>query len=92
MKATQEEVNKILLSAYGNGVNFIDTGRSYKASENKIGNALSEYGLRKHFFLATKSLSRRQKELTDDINESLMSLRTDYIDLYQMHDVRFQDD
>jgi len=65
------------------GVNYIDTARGYTVSEEYLGQALE--GIREHFVLATKSMSRDYAGMAKDIGISLHNLRTDYIDLYQIH-------
>ena len=65
------------------GVNFIDTARGYTVSEEYLGYALE--GVRDKFVLATKSMARTKEAMASDINVSLRNLRTNYIDLYQIH-------
>lgn len=65
------------------GVNYIDTARGYTVSEEYLGYALE--GIREHFILATKSMSRDREGMARDIDISRRNLRTDYIDLYQIH-------
>ena len=65
------------------GVNYIDTARGYTVSESYLGEALE--GIREHFILATKSMARTKEAMEKDIAISLSNLRTDYIDLYQVH-------
>ena len=65
------------------GINFIDTARGYTVSEEYLGYGLE--GIREHFVLATKSMSRDKAGMEKDIDISLKNLRTDYIDLYQIH-------
>ena len=65
------------------GVNYIDTARGYTVSESYLGEALE--GIREHFVLATKSMARTMDAMAKDIDISLANLRTDYIDLYQVH-------
>ena len=65
------------------GVNYIDTARGYTVSEEYLGFALE--GIRDKFILATKSMSRTKEAMARDIDISLKNLRTDYIDLYQIH-------
>ena len=65
------------------GINYIDTARGYSVSEEYLGQALE--GLRDRFVLATKSMSRNKEAMAKDIDISLRNLRTDYIDLYQVH-------
>ena len=65
------------------GVNYIDTARGYTVSEEYLGFALE--GIRQDFVIATKSMSRTKEAMAADIETSLKNLRTDYIDLYQVH-------
>ena len=65
------------------GVNYIDTARGYTVSEAYLGQALE--GIRDKFVLATKSMARDRESMARDIGISLENLRTDYIDLYQIH-------
>lgn len=65
------------------GVNYIDTARGYTVSEEYLGYALE--GIRDKFVLATKSMARTKEAMAADIEKSLQNLRTDYIDLYQVH-------
>lgn len=65
------------------GVNYIDTARGYTVSESYLGEALE--GIRDKFILATKSMARNADAMAADIGISLNNLRTDYIDLYQIH-------
>ena len=67
------------------GVNFIDTARAYTVSEEYLGYALE--GIREDFVVATKSVSRTKDAMAADIETSLKNLRTDYIDLYQIHNI-----
>ncbi len=65
------------------GVNFLDTARGYTVSEEYLGYALE--GIREDFVLATKSMARTKEAMAADIDISLKNLRTDHIDLYQVH-------
>ena len=65
------------------GVNYIDTARGYTVSEEYLGYALE--GIRDKFVLATKSMVRTKDAMAADIEKSLGNLRTDHIDLYQVH-------
>ena len=65
------------------GVNYIDTARGYTVSEEYLGYALE--GIRDKFVIATKSMARTKEAMAKDIDISLANLRTDYIDLYQIH-------
>ena len=74
---------KLMLAMKDAGINYIDTARGYTVSESYIGQALE--GIREHFILATKSMARDKAGMEKDIAISLQNLRTDYIDLYQVH-------
>jgi len=65
------------------GVNYIDTARGYTVSEEYLGFALEV--IREHFVLATKSMARTKEAMEKDVDTSLEKLRTNYIDLYQIH-------
>ena len=65
------------------GINYIDTARGYTVSEEYLGEALE--GIREHFIIATKSMARTKDAMAADIDISLKNLRTDYIDVYQVH-------
>ena len=71
------------------GINFIDTARGYTVSEEYLGAALK--GRRDKFILATKSMSRSREAMAKDIDISLGNLQTDYIDLYQIHNLPLKD-
>ena len=65
------------------GMNYIDTARGYTVSESYLGEALE--GVRDKFVLATKSMAVTKEAMAADIETSLHNFRTDYIDLYQVH-------
>ena len=65
------------------GMNFIDSARGYTVSEAFLGEALEGY--RDKFILATKSMAVTKEAMASDIETSLKNFRTDYIDLYQIH-------
>lgn len=88
-RITQEETNKVIDELVNNKINFIDTARAYTISEEYIGNAIE--GRREKFFIATKSMSRDYKSMKEDIEISLKNLKTDYIDLYQLHNVKLEE-
>lgn len=85
-RITQEETNKVINELIDKNVNFIDTARAYTISEEYIGNAIE--GKREKFFIATKSMARDYESMKQDIEISLKNLKTDYIDLYQIHNLK----
>ena len=78
-----EGTKKLVYQLMEAGVNYIDTARGYTVSEQYLGYALE--GIRDKFVLATKSMSRTREAMAKDIDISLGNLKTDYIDLYQVH-------
>ncbi len=71
------------------GMNYIDTARGYTVSEEYLGAALK--GRRDKFLLATKSMSRDYESMKKDVETSLHNLQTDYIDVYQLHNLPLKD-
>jgi predicted aldo/keto reductase-like oxidoreductase len=77
------EADHLLRKAFDHGINFYDTARGYTDSEEKIGRALS--CVRKEVIIATKSKGRDRKTFMTDLETSLQILKTDYVDLIQLH-------
>ena len=71
------------------GVNYVDSARGYTVSEAFLGEALE--GMRDKFVIATKSMARTKEAMEKDIEISLSNFRTDYIDLYQIHNPSLKD-
>lgn len=82
-KIDEEGTRKLLHEMMEMGVNYIDSARGYTVSEQYIGYGME--GIRDKFVLATKSMSRTKEAMAADIETSLGNFRTDYIDLYQVH-------
>lgn len=78
-----DEARKILRKAYENGINFFDTARGYSDSEEKIAYSLSD--VRQNVIIATKSQAGDRETLFKHLETSLKMLKTDYIDIYQLH-------
>ena len=71
-------------AALDHGITFIDTAEGYRTSESVLGKAL--VGKRAKVFLATKlSGDHSLEHMNEAVENSLRALRTDYIDLYQLH-------
>ena len=88
-KTTKEKTRELINELLCEGINFIDTARAYTVSEEYLGFALS--GVRDNFVIATKSMARTSEGMKNDIEASLKNLRTDYIDLYQVHNPSAKD-
>lgn len=90
-KAEQSTVDALLNAALDAGLNVIDTAAGYPQSEAKIGAAVG--ARRKEFFLFTKCGNPTSNDdqywnagaLTASIDQSLADLRTDHVDLVQLH-------
>ena len=82
-KINAEGTKTVIRQLMDAGVNFIDTARAYTVSEEYLGYALD--GVRDKFVLASKTYSRTKEAAAADIETSLKNLRTDYIELYQIH-------
>ena len=80
-----ETAVRLLRKAYEHGVNYFDTARGYTDSEEKIGIAFGDMGIRDKIYLATKSHASNPDELRRDLETSLWMMKTDYIDVYQFH-------
>lgn len=75
---------KLIHMALDGGINFFDTARAYSDSEEKLGIALE--GVDRHkYYIATKTASKTGKEVLADLETSLRLLKTEYIDIYQLH-------
>ena len=82
-RVAPDDARHILRAAYAGGINFFDTARGYSDSEEKIGYALSD--VRDNIIIATKSLASDRESFCKDLETSLKHLRTDCIDIIQLH-------
>ncbi len=85
IRLSMEEAIKVLRRAYDRGITLYDTANMYLDSEEKMGRAFD--GLRHQVVLATKSIKRDSEGAEANIEQSLRLLRTDYLDLFQFHQV-----
>lgn len=77
----------ILNRAYESGIDFYDTARFYTDSEEKLGKAFEN--VRSEIYLASKTAAETPEDFWKDLETSLKELRTDYLDLYQHHNISF---
>jgi len=82
-----EEAKAITLRAYDLGINYFDNSVDYwdGRSEEVYGAVLPPF--RKHVFITTKANSRTRAGAEAELHLSLKRLRTDYLDLWQIHAV-----
>ena len=86
-RRNEKDSIEILKKAYDNGINFYDTARFYTDSEEKLGKAFED--VRENIYIATKTGMETAEEFWSDLETSLKNLRTDYVDLYQFHNISF---
>lgn len=89
-RVTEQDVCALFDEMQKQGIQFVDTARAYTSSEEMIGKAL--VGRRDQFVLATKSLKRTYEGMKEDIQTSLNNLQTTWIDLYQIHNIKANED
>ena len=83
---SREEAEKVVRYAFDRGVNYFDTARAYGDSEEKIGAALED--IREKVVIATKTHQRTKKAAARaGLKQSLRKLRTDRIDVVQLHGI-----
>jgi predicted aldo/keto reductase-like oxidoreductase len=87
-----DEAKAVTLRAYELGINYFDTARIYwnGKSEEVYGAVLPPF--RKQIFLTTKSPVRDRKGAEQDLEKSLRALKTDHVDLWQIHQVSTMDE
>ena len=85
-RVDQDVACQLVNRALNMGINFFDTARGYTDSETKLGLVLRER--QQEAIIATKSMARTRDEMESDIEKSLKALGTEYIDLYQVHNVK----
>ena len=89
-RVTQEEANRMIDEMIKRNINFIDSARGYTNSEKMFGVALKNK--RSKFIIATKSMARDYEGMMKDIHTSIENFNTEYIDLYQLHNVAVNED
>jgi uncharacterized protein len=87
-----DEAKAVVRRAYDLGINYFDMARSYAEgrAEDVYGAVIPEF--RKDVFLTTKSGQRTRQGAEAELETSLKRLRTDYVDLWQMHGVNTMKD
>jgi predicted aldo/keto reductase-like oxidoreductase len=94
-RLSPRESDKVIEKALDMGVNFFDSSRIYTDSEEKLGRifSLPKYkNKRDTFIIATKTFSREGKAAAEDLETGLKMVKSDYIDLYQCHNIRTDED
>ena len=93
-KLSEEESLRLIRRAVDEGIHFMDNCWDYHhgGAEEWMGKALSEGGRRDRVFLMTKVCGRTAKEAESNLEDSLRRLRTDRIDLWQFHELVYDND
>jgi predicted aldo/keto reductase-like oxidoreductase len=86
----KKEAYGLINRAIDLGINYFESARAYSGSETYYGMALKER--RKEVFLASKSHARDKHGALVHLEETLKNIKTDYLDLWQVHDVRTDED
>jgi aryl-alcohol dehydrogenase-like predicted oxidoreductase len=83
MNASEQEASERVREAIEHGINYFDVAPSYGDAEVRLGPALEPY--RNEVFLACKTGKRDRHGAATELRQSLEHLRTDHVDLYQLH-------
>ncbi len=90
IRLVKDDSVKVLRYAFERGITFFDTANAYRDSEEKIGKAFD--GVRDRIVLASKTLKRDGDGAMEQLDNSLRMMKTDYLDLYQLHQVAQEED
>ena len=82
-RVSEDEAVSLLRNAYDGGMRFFDTARAYSDSEEKVGKAFE--GMREKVFISSKTQATTKVKFEEDLNTTLSNLKTDYVDIYQLH-------
>jgi predicted aldo/keto reductase-like oxidoreductase len=90
----EAEAERIMHAAIDHGVTFFDNAWDYHdgGSEELMGKALAAGGRRQKVFLMTKNCGRDAATTRQHLEDSLRRLRTDVIDLWQFHEINYDND
>ena len=82
-----EDAVKLLHKAYEGGMTFFDTARAYSDSEVKMGAAFGDMysEIRDKIYIASKTTATTPEKFWEDLDTTLNNLKTDYLDIYQLH-------
>jgi predicted aldo/keto reductase-like oxidoreductase len=84
------EAYELINRALDLGINYCESARAYSGSESYYGRALKER--RKNIFLTSKSHARDKAGALSHLHETLANMNTDHLDLWQVHDMRTEED
>lgn len=82
-RCTADEAIDLVRRAHAGGMTFFDTARAYSNSEERLGRAFE--GIRDKVTIASKTMARTPEGFWRDLETSLSLLKTDHLDIYQLH-------
>jgi aryl-alcohol dehydrogenase-like predicted oxidoreductase len=89
----ETEARAVIQEAIAQSITYFDTAPAYSGSQAYLGSIWREQPeVRKKIFHTSKSASRKASQAMQDLENSLSTLNTDFLDLWQIHDVRTPDD
>ena len=86
----EREAYELINRAIDLGITYFESARAYSGSESYYGRSLRER--RKEIFLTSKSHGRNKQGALLHLQETLRNMKTDHLDLWQVHDVRTEED
>lgn len=87
------QARAVIREAFEQGITYFDSARAYAGSEGYYGSFwMEDPGIRQHIFHTSKSAGRNRREAWEDLQRSLSKLRVGWLDLWQIHDVRTEED
>jgi len=81
----QSDADRLVSEAVETGINYFDVAPTYGNAEELLGPALKSY--RNSVFLAAKTTKRTKQDAAEELAQTLKRLKTDHLDLYQLHGV-----
>jgi uncharacterized protein len=90
----EQDAVRLIQRAVDEGITFLDNAWDYMdgKAEDRMGKAISQGGRRDKVFLMTKCCGRTAKDAQSNLEESLRRLRTDHLDLWQFHEINYDND
>jgi aryl-alcohol dehydrogenase-like predicted oxidoreductase len=88
-----EQAREVIHEAITRGITYFDSAQAYAGSERYYGSIWTESPeMRSRIFQASKSASRHKEDALADLQNTLRNMGTSYLDLWQIHDVRTEED
>jgi aryl-alcohol dehydrogenase-like predicted oxidoreductase len=89
----EDAATDLINEAVSQGITYFDSARAYSGSEKYYGRIWSKHPeVRERIFQTSKSAMRHKKDALADLDRTLANMGVDHLDLWQIHDVRTEDD